>query len=96
MKIRNRFQEFSKRAIVAMIALWFAGAVFGALVVAVELNAMFRSFDSYGNMVSVHLPELLLYISAPMTGGIVGYMIKSSAENCEKIRRGRPQEDRSI
>lgn len=96
MKRRNRFREFSKRAIVAMIALWFVGAAFGALVVVTELNAMFRSFESYGNMVSIHLPELLLYISAPMTGGIVGYMIKTSAENCEKIRRDRAQEDRSI
>lgn len=90
------FVEFSKRALTAMIVLWFLGAVYGALVVAVELAAMFRSFDNYGNMVTVHLPELLLYIGAPLSGGVVGYMIKSATENREKIKGGRPQEDRSI
>lgn len=36
----------------------------------------------------VPLSDYLMYIGAPMTGGIVSYMLKSAFENREKIRRG--------
>ena len=36
----------------------------------------------------VPLADYLMYIGAPMTGGIVSYMLKSAFENREKIRRG--------
>lgn len=87
MRKRNRLQEFSKRALWAMIALWFAGA---AVLIAVVLVQMIR-----GDYM-VNTGDLTQYISTPMTGGILGYMLKSAAENREKIKRGRPQEDRSI
>jgi hypothetical protein len=70
-----------------MVGLWFAGAAFGALVVAAELVATFISFDSYAAMVSVHLPDLLLYIGGPVSGGIVTYMLKSAFENKAKIEK---------
>lgn len=83
----RKFKEFSKRAIVAMIALWFAGAVIMFAVVLVQLIR-----GDY--MISTG--DLTMYVSTPMTGGILGYMFKAAAENREKIKGGRPQEDRSI
>lgn len=70
-------KEFSKKAIISMTFLWFFGALFAFFVVAYQL---FR-----GDM-TVALSDLLLYIGAPMTGGIVSYMIKSATENKEKIK----------
>ena len=60
-----------------MIILWFFGAVFGFLTVSVQVLRA---------DVTVSLSDLLLYIGAPMTGGIVSYMLKSAAENREKIK----------
>ena len=70
--------EFSKRVIAALIAVWFVGAAIGAAVVIVQTVR--------GDMV-VNLSDLLLYIGAPMTGGIVSYMLKSAYENKEKIKK---------
>ena len=65
-------KEFSKRVIVAMTLLWFAMAIFGAVVA-------WR--QGYG------LESLLDYVGAPMTGAIIGYMAKSAFENREKIKK---------
>lgn len=70
--------EFSKRVIAALIAVWFVGALVGVAVVAVQTLR--------GDMV-VNLSDLLVYIGAPMTGGIVTYMLKSAYENKEKIKK---------
>ena len=67
----KKFVQFSKRCLAAMILLWFIGAVFAFAVVACQVIR--------GDM-SVALSDLLLYIGAPMTGGIVSYMIKSAWE----------------
>lgn len=69
-----KFVQFSKRCLAAMILLWFAGAIFGACVVAWQAAS--------GSIAA--LGDLLLYISAPMTGGIVSYMIKSAWEKQPK------------
>jgi hypothetical protein len=37
--------------------------------------------------ITIHLPELLTYIGAPVGGGILGYLLKSAFENREKIRQ---------
>lgn len=71
--------EFSKRVVVALVAVWFVGAIVGVAVVAVQTLR--------GDM-SVNLADLLLYIGAPMTGGIVTYLLKSAYENKEKIKKG--------
>jgi hypothetical protein len=60
-----------------MIALWFAGALFGAAVVVVQLCQ-----KDY----TVSIDSLLNYIGLPMTGGIVGYLVKSAVENQQKIK----------
>ena len=80
-------QEYSKRTLNRMIVLWFAGAAFGAAVIVVELAATLVGIDGYAAAITIHLPELLLYIGAPISGGIVGYLIKSALENREKIRK---------
>lgn len=75
----NTFIEFSKKVIIAITVIWFIGALFGFFVVAVQ---------TIRNDMSVNLSDLLLYIGAPMTGGIVSYMLKSAQENKEKIKNG--------
>lgn len=65
-------KEFSKKVIGAMTVVWFLTVIFGAVVV---------WFNGYG------LESLLSYVGAPMTGGIIGYMLKSAMENKEKIQR---------
>lgn len=70
-------REYSKLALTAIIVLWFAGAVFGMAVVVWQLV-----IGAY----TVGLSELLNYIGMPMTGGVVGYLVKSAIENREKIK----------
>lgn len=71
-------REYSKAAITAMIVLWFVGAVFGMAVVIWQLITA-----AY----TVNIGDVLMYIGAPMTGGIVGYLVKSAVENKEKIKK---------
>ena len=78
-KKRRTLAEFSKRVVAALITVWFAGALLGAAVVVVQTVR--------GDM-TVNLSDLLLYIGAPMTGGIVTYLLKSAYENKEKIKSG--------
>ena len=70
--------ECSKVALWAMIVLWFIGAFFGMAVVVWQLITA-----AY----TVNIGDVLVYIGAPMTGGIVGYMVKSAVENKEKIKK---------
>ena len=79
-KKKGGMSEFSKKALVSMIILWFIGAIFGFLAVTLQLLR---------EDVAVNMGDLLMYIGAPMTGGIVGYMLKSAAENREKIKGGK-------
>lgn len=71
-------REYSKAALTAMIVLWFVGAFFGMAVVIWQLITA-----AY----TVNIGDVLVYIGAPMTGGIVGYLIKSAVENREKIKK---------
>lgn len=80
-------KEYSKRIIRKMIALWFAGAIFGAAVIVIEIIGVLRGVDSYSMGLTIHLPELLSYIGMPVGGGIVGYLLKSAFENREKIKQ---------
>ena len=80
-------KEYSKKIINLMIVLWFIGAAFGAIIIAVEIIATMALVDGFSMAITIHLPEWLAYIGAPITGGIVGYLIKSAMENKEKIRK---------
>ena len=77
-------KQYSKRIVKALIAVWFAGAAFGAFCVAAELLTAYVS-PSY--VITVHLPELLTYIGGPTSCGIIGYLAKSAFENREKIKQ---------
>lgn len=76
MRTNRKIREFSKCVVSAMVLLWFAGALYGGIIV-------WRS--GYG------LESLLQYISAPVVGGILGYMVKAAFENREKIKRAADQ-----
>ncbi len=76
-------REYSKLALTAMIVLWFIGAVFGMAVVVWQLVTA---------VYTVNIGDVLMYIGGPMTGGIVGYLVKSAVENREKIRNDRGHE----
>lgn len=77
-------REYSKRALTAMIVLWFIGAAFGMAVVVWQLVTA-----AY----TVNIGDVLMYIGAPMTGGIVGYLVKSAVENREKIKKDASDEE---
>lgn len=76
---QKKYVQFSKRCLAAMTVLWFVGALFGFFAVAVQV--------ARSDMAA--LGDLLVYIGAPMTGGIVSYMIKSALE---KKQEGDPYE----
>ena len=76
-KIKTHLQEYSKRCIAAMIVLWFLMALFAVGVVIYQLTHS----PEY-----VTIDSLLNYVGIPMTGGIVGYLIKSAVENKQKIK----------
>ena len=78
-KKKRSLTEFSKRVIAALIVVWFVGALVGVAVVAVQ--------TARGDM-TVNLSDLLVFIGAPMTGGVVAYLLKSAYENKEKIKQG--------
>ena len=70
-------KQFSKIILGMMTGFWFLGAILGWI-------AVFRGM-TWGEYAA--LDSVLLYIGAPMSGGVVSYMIKSAAENREKIRQ---------
>ena len=83
-KKKRTLTEFSKKVIAALVAVWFVGALVGVSVVAVQTLR--------GDMV-VNPSDLLVAIGAPMTGGIVTYLLKSAYENKEKIKQTTPHGD---
>ncbi|MBQ5389586.1 MAG: hypothetical protein IIU58_01620 [Clostridia bacterium] len=86
-KKKRTFSAFSKKALLSMIILWFFGALFAFAVVTLQVLR--------GDM-TVQLADLLLYIGAPMTGGIVSYMIKSAWEKKKTEAQATFTEDNSI
>lgn len=80
MKKKSKLKEYSKKAIAAMIVLWFAVAVFGMVVVIYQLSHAYSPE-------SVSLDSLYNYVGIPMTGGVVMYLLKSAVENKQKIKK---------
>lgn len=80
MKKKSKLKEYSKKAIAAMIVLWFTVAIFGMIVVIYQLS---HSFSPE----SVSLDSLYNYVGIPMTGGVVMYLLKSAVENKQKIKK---------
>ena len=61
-----------------MIVLWFLGALACIFVVIVQLMR---------GDTTVNTSDLVTCVCAPITGGALGYMIKSALENREKIKK---------
>lgn len=79
MKKKSKLKEYSKKAIAAMIILWFIVAVFGMGVIIYQLKHSFSPEN-------VSLDTLFNYVGMPMTGGIITYLLKSAIENNQKIK----------
>lgn len=76
---KSKLQEYSKRCIAAIIILWFIIAFYGIYVNYYQLTHTL-SPEMIG------LDGLYAYVGLPMSGGIVGYLIKSAIENKAKIK----------
>ncbi len=78
----------SDKIVWRMIQVWFGGVIFGGAVILAEvIAAMVVAFAGNGYAsVTVHLSEYLMYIGAPVSGGIVTALVKNALENREKIR----------
>ena len=74
-KKEKRFVRFSKKCLTAMIILWFLAALVCIAVVAVQ---------TVRGDASVNTCDLVNVVGIPMTGGVVGYMIKSALEDNRK------------
>lgn len=74
----KHFKEFSKCVITAMIIMWFLIALLG---IAVTIYQLLNTPDY------VSIESLYNYVGLPMTGGIVGYLLKSAIENHQKMKK---------
>ncbi len=74
----RRTREYSKRLLTGLIAAWFAGLLYGML---------FCLLQWYATPDNTSIAELLTYIGAPMSCGVIGYLIKSAMENRIKLQR---------
>lgn len=75
----SKLKEYSKRCIAAIITLWFVVALFG-----IGFNIYQLTHTTTPE--AINLDALYGYVGLPMTGGIVGYLVKSAMENKEKIK----------
>ena len=76
-KKRKTEKQYSKRIIKAMTALWFITAAFAMIIIVIQL------FVSPEN---VSLEGLFTFVGAPVSGGIISYLIKSAIETKTKIK----------
>ena len=76
---RSKLKEYSKRCIAAIITLWFVVALFG-----IGFNIYQLTHTTTPE--AINLDALYGYVGLPMTGGIVGYLVKSAMENKIKIK----------
>ena len=76
---QSKLKEYRKRCIAAIITLWFVVALFG-----IGFNVYQLTHTQTPEVID--LSALYGYVGLPMTGGIIGYLIKSAMENKEKIK----------
>ena len=74
----HRTREFSKRLLTGLVIAWFAGMLYGMIFCMLQWRA---------TPDNTSIAELLTYIGAPRSCGVVGYLIKSAMENRIKLRR---------
>ena len=69
------FKRFSKKCITAMVVLWFIAAL---VCMGVVVTQLLRGDGM------VNTSDLVTVVGIPMTGGVLGYMIKSALEDKRK------------
>ena len=69
------FKRFSKKCITAMVVLWFIAAL---VCMGVVVTQLLRGDGM------VNTSDLVTVVGIPMTGGVLGYMIKSALEDNRK------------
>lgn len=80
---REKEPQYSKRALTRITNMWIFVCWYGVIFEAVKLIVqLIRCPD----MVTATLSDLYLYTGAPLTGGVLGYMIKSALEE-DKIQK---------
>lgn len=77
-----RLPTFAKRALYAMLVLWFVGAIYGMGYCFAELV-----ISVFVPGYTIHLAELLAYIGAPVGCGLVGYLCKSALESNQAMKQ---------
>ena len=77
-KRKRNLKEYSKRVLAAIIVLWFVGAIYGMIFGIVQMVVCPEVAS---------ISDLLVYIGAPMSCGVVSYLIKSALENKTKIQK---------
>ena len=77
-KKKQNLMEYSKRVLAAIIILWFIGAIYGMIFGIVQMIICPEVAS---------ISDLLVYIGAPMSCGVVSYLIKSALENKIKIQK---------
>lgn len=78
-KRTRRMREYSKRLLAGLVIAWFAGMLYGMVFCLLQWRV---------TPDNTSIAELLTYIGAPMSCGVVGYLIKSAMENRIKLRKG--------
>ena len=84
MKKKSKLKEYSKKAIAAIIILWFVVAIFGMVVCAYQLAHTYSPEN-------VSLDAIFSYVGIQMTGGVVTYLLKSAVENKQKIKKSKTE-----
>lgn len=77
-KKKQNLKEYSKRVLAAIIILWFIVAIYGMIFGIVQMITCPEVAS---------ISDLLVYIGAPMSCGVVSYLIKSALENKTKIQK---------
>ena len=77
-KRTRRMREYSKRLLAGLVIAWFAGMLYGMVFCLLQWRV---------TPDNTSIAELLTYIGAPMSCGVVGYLIKSAMENRIKLRK---------
>ena len=74
----HRTREYSKRLLTGLVIAWFAGLAYGMVFCLLQWRV---------TPDNTSIAELLMYIGAPMSCGVVGYLIKSAMENRIKLQK---------
>lgn len=79
-KKRNHLKEFSKIIITIIIFIWLVVMVYGLVL---------NSYFAITSPEQVEMAPYYEFIGIPITGGILGYLIKAATENKQKIKNNK-------